>query len=110
MTVLIVACVALVSRGVPVVAPSASLAQEVGEIETTADEDAAEPDSSDEGAGTLADPHGPAANDDAEEDEPASTTEERNQDENDDEGAATDEAGSRPALVADGQWQDLEAL
>jgi hypothetical protein len=108
---LLVGSLALVLPGVPVVATSASLAQVEGEIGTTADEDAAEPDSSDEGGGTVADPHGPAANDDAEEDEPGASTDERNQDENDDEGAGTNEAASRtPAWLAGGQGQDLEAL
>jgi hypothetical protein len=107
---LLVGCLALLSPGVPVVAPSASLAQVEGEIETTA-EDAAELDSRDEGGGAVADPRGPAANDDDEEDEPGTSTEERNQEENDDEGVGTDEAAGRtPAWLAGGQGQDLEAL
>jgi hypothetical protein len=110
MLVLLVGCLALVLPGVPVIAPSTSLAQVEGEIETAADEDAAEPDSSDEG-GTVTDPHGPAANDDAEEDEPGASTEERNQNENEDEGAGTDEAASRtPAWLAGGDGQHVEAL
>ena len=107
---LIVACFPLVSRG-PVVAPSASLAQGDGEFETTANEDAAEPDSGDQGGGTIANPHGSGANDDAEEDEPGAGMEERNQDERDDDGAGTDEAASRtPAFVAGSHEQGLQAL
>src|SRR5262245_28221895 len=105
---LLVGCLALLSRGVPFLAPSASLAQDEGEIETTANEDAAEPDSGDEGGGAAADPHAPApaANDDAEEDEPGVST-----DENDDGDAGTDEAASRtPAWVAGGHGQDVEAM
>jgi hypothetical protein len=104
---LLVAGLALVSHGIPVFAPSACLAQEGGQIEPAANEDAADDDSGDEGSGTVSDPHGPAANDDSKEDEPANNTEQQNRDENEDEGVGTDEAASRsPVSPAQG----VEAL
>jgi hypothetical protein len=108
---LFVGCLALVSRGAPVFAPSAGLAQEEGQIEATANEDADEPDSGDEGGGTVSDPHGSAADDASEEDEPGTSTEERNGDEHEDETAGTDEAASRsPAEVSGSLGQDVVAL
>jgi hypothetical protein len=92
---LFVGCLALVSRGAPIFAPTAGLAQEERQIGATANEDADEPDSADEGGGTVSEPHGSPANDDPEEDEPGTSTEERNGDEHNDEGAGTDEAASR---------------
>jgi len=103
---LLVACLALVSRGAPVVVPSASLAQEA-----TANEEAVEPDSSEERGGTVSDPHGSAADEDPEEDEPATNNEERNLDENEDEGGGTNEATSRtPAELSGSPGQDVVAL
>ena len=107
---LLLGCLALVSSGVPAVAPSATLAQEDGQIETTADDEAAEPDSGDETVGATSDPRGAAENDDGG-DEPADNTEERNGDDNDDEGTGTDEAASgSPAQAPGNQGQDVEAL
>jgi hypothetical protein len=104
---LLVGCLALVSRSVPVIGPSTGLAQEEGKVEAAANEDASDDDSRDEGSGTVSEPHGPAANDDSEEDEPATNNEQRNRNENEDEGAGTDEAASRsPASPA----QHVEAL
>ena len=103
---LFVGCLALVSRGVPIASPSASLAQENGPIEASANEVAAEHDSSDEAVGAVSDPHGATENDTAD-DEPGTNTEE----ETGDEGGGTDEAASlSPAEVSGNPGQEVKAL